>query len=83
MERELLQLLSDDLPVLDRESVFLLLKYFRGQSFLLHYFERLFFGRSIGSGLIARGVQAFGGSSFEADGRMLAGGACESDRRFL
>ena len=52
MDRELLQLLSADLSVSERESVVSLLKYFRGQSFLLHYFERLFLGRSIGSDLM-------------------------------
>ena len=52
MERESLQLLSFDWPVSERESVMSLLKYFRGQSSRLPYSERLFLGRSIGSGLI-------------------------------
>ena len=53
---------------MERESEFLLLKYSRGQSFLSHYLERLFLGRSIGSGLIEEAGKHLAGRRLKQTG---------------
>jgi hypothetical protein len=52
VERELTQMLKDDLKESSRKAISSLLEYFRGHGERLHYAERLSMGRVIGSGLI-------------------------------